>query len=183
MSRIRQLSKWILVATAIAGATPRASAQLVVFDPNSYAQNVLIAARALQQINNQIVALQNQSQMLINQTKNLASLPYSSLRELEQSVDRTRQLLSQAQRISYDIAEIDRAFTISYAPAPSSASDQALVADAKTRWQNSVAGLQGAMRIQASVVGNLETTRTQMSALVNASQNATGSLQAAQTGN
>jgi P-type conjugative transfer protein TrbJ len=32
---------------------------LVVFDPSNYAQNVLTAARALQQVNNQITALQN----------------------------------------------------------------------------------------------------------------------------
>jgi hypothetical protein len=55
------------------------SAQVVVFDPNNYAQNVLTAARALQQINNQITSLQNQAQMLINQAKNLANLPFSSL--------------------------------------------------------------------------------------------------------
>ena len=51
---------------------------LIVFDPSNYAQNVLTAARALQQINNQITSLQNQAQMLINQARNLASLPYSS---------------------------------------------------------------------------------------------------------
>ena len=33
------------------------------------------AARALEQINNQITSLQNQAQMLINQARNLASLP------------------------------------------------------------------------------------------------------------
>ena len=53
------------------GAAPL-SAQVVVFDPNNYAQNVLTAARELQQINNQITSLQNQAQMLINQARNLA---------------------------------------------------------------------------------------------------------------
>jgi type IV secretion system protein TrbJ len=42
---------------------------LVVFDPNNYAQNVLTAARALEQFNNQITSLQNQALMLINQAK------------------------------------------------------------------------------------------------------------------
>ncbi|MCP3402800.1 hypothetical protein [Bradyrhizobium sp. CCGB20] len=32
---------------------------LIVFDPNNYVQNVLTAARELQQINNQITSLQN----------------------------------------------------------------------------------------------------------------------------
>ena len=143
-----------------------AAAQLVVFDPNNYAQNVLTAARALQQINNQIASLQNQAQMLINQAKNLATLPFSSLLQLEQSIQRTQQLLAQAQRIAYDIQQIDRAFSTTYAPASSSLSDQALIANAQSRWQNAVAGLQDAMRMQATVVGNLDTNRTQMSALV-----------------
>ena len=75
-------------------ATP-VSAQSIVFDPNNYAQNVLTAARALQQINNQITALQNQAQMLINQARNLASLPYSSLQQL-QSIDPAHAAASRA---------------------------------------------------------------------------------------
>ena len=39
------------------------------------------------------------------------------------------------------------------------------------------------MRVQAGVVGNLDTNRTQMSALVTSSQGATGALQATQAGN
>lgn len=39
---------------------------IIVFDPSNYAQNVLQAARALQQINQQITSLQNEAQMLIN---------------------------------------------------------------------------------------------------------------------
>jgi len=39
------------------------------------------------------------------------------------------------------------------------------------------------MRVQATVVGNLDTNRTQMSALVGFSQGASGALQASQAGN
>ena len=90
-----------------------------MFDPNNYVQNVLTAARELQQINNQITSLQNEAQMLINQARNLANLPYSSLQQLEQSIQRTQQLLAQAQRIAYDVQQIDRAFSTTYAPASS----------------------------------------------------------------
>jgi len=92
-------------------------------------------------------------------------------------------LLTQAQRIAYDVQQIDRAFSTTYAPASSNQSDQALITNAQVRWQNAVAGLQDAMRVQATVVGNLDTNRTQMSALVTASQGATGALQASQAGN
>jgi P-type conjugative transfer protein TrbJ len=156
---------------------------LIVFDPTNYAQNVLQAARALEQITNQITSLQNEAQMLINQARNLASLPYSSLQRLQQSFQRTQQLLGQAQNIAFDVLQIDQAFQTTYGNASMSASDQQLVADARTRWQNTVGGLQDAMRVQATVVGNLETNRAEMSALVGQSQGATGALQAAQAGN
>jgi type IV secretion system protein TrbJ len=183
MSRLSRVASASLLAIALAAGFQPASAQLVVFDPNNYAQNVLTAARSLQQINNQIVSLQNQTQMLINQAKNLATLPFSSLLQLQQSIQRTQQLLTQAQRIAYDIQQIDRAFSTTYAPATASLSDQGLIANAQSRWQNALASLQDAMRTQATVVGNLDTNRTQMSALVTSSQGAVGALQASQAGN
>src|SRR3546814_17461229 len=51
---------------------------LTVFDPSNYSQNVLQAARELQQINNQIQSLQNQVLMLQNMAQNLQRLDYSS---------------------------------------------------------------------------------------------------------
>lgn len=155
----------------------------IVYDPTNYAQNVLQAARALQQITNQITSLQNEAQMLINQARNLASLPYSSLQRLQQSVQRTQQLLGQAQNIAFDVQQIDRAFQTTYGNISLSASDQQLVTDARSRWQNTVGGLQDAMRVQATVVGNIDTNRAEMSALVGQSQGAAGALQATQAGN
>jgi P-type conjugative transfer protein TrbJ len=183
MISIRHLAAVGAVTLSISFATPPSLAQVVVFDPNNYAQNVLTAARTLQQINNQITSLQNQAQMLINQAKNLASLPYSSLQQLQSSIQRTQQLLTQAQRIAYDVQQIDHAFSTTYAPASSGTSSQTLIANAQARWQTSVAAFQDALRVQAGVVGNLDTNRTQMSALVTSSQSATGALQATQAGN
>ncbi|MBJ7498591.1 MAG: P-type conjugative transfer protein TrbJ [Sphingopyxis sp.] len=160
-----------------------AAAQWIVYDPSNYAQNLLTAARTLQQINNQITSLQNEAQMLINQAKNLASLPFSSLQTLQQNVQRTQQLLSQAQNIAFDVQKVDQIFQTQYGNVSLSATDGQLVADARSRWQNTVGGLQDAMRVQAGVVGNIDTNRTQMSELVGQSQNATGALQATQAGN
>jgi type IV secretion system protein TrbJ len=159
-------------------------AQWTVFDPHNYVQNVLTAARELQQINNEIQSLENQAQMLINQARNLASLPYSALSQLEASIQRTQQLLQQAQRIAYDVSTIDKVFTTTYPRTyPLSTSSQQLVSDAQTRWQNALAGFQDAMRVQAGAVQNLDSTRTQIDALISSSQSATGALQAAQSGN
>ena len=155
----------------------------IVYDPTNYAQNVLTAARTLEQINHQITSLQNEATMLINQARNLASLPYSSIQQLQQSVQRTQQLLAEAQGIALNVQQIDRAFQTTYGNASMSASDQALVAGARERWQNTVGGLQDAMRVQAGVVGNIDTNRGEMTALVGQSQGATGALQATQAGN
>ena len=175
-----------MLATPIAlspVATTPAYAWRIVFDPSNYAQNVLTAARTLEQINHQITSLQNEATMLINQARNLASLPFSSLQQLQQNVQRTQQLLTQAQNIAFDVQRIDQAFQQQYANLSLSAPDPPLGPDARSRWQNTVGGPQDAMRVQAGVVSNIDTNRTQMSELVNQSQGATGALQATQAGN
>jgi P-type conjugative transfer protein TrbJ len=163
--------------------TSPAHAWKIVYDPSNYAQNVIQAARALEQIKHQITSLQNEAQMLINQARNLASLPFSSLQQIQQSVQKTQQLLGQAQNIAFDVQQIDQMFAQKYANVSMSATDRQLVADARSRWQNTVGGLQDAMRVQAGVVGNIDTNRTQMSNLISESQRATGALQATQAGN
>lgn len=155
----------------------------IVYDPTNYAQNVLTAARSLEQINNQIRSLQNEAQSLINQAKNLANLPYSALQQIQQNVQRTQQLLGQAQNIAFDVQNVDRMFQQQYGSVSLSSSDAKLITDARSRWQNTVGGLQDAMRIQAGVVGNIDSNRTQMSNLVSQSQGAQGALQATQAGN
>jgi P-type conjugative transfer protein TrbJ len=182
-SRAAIAAAFLSLTTSVSPVFVTPAHAIIVYDPTNYAQNVLQAARALEQITNQITSLQNEAQMLINQARNLASLPYSSLQRLQQSVQRTQQLLAQAQNIAFDVQQIDRAFQTTYGNASLSASDQQLIADARTRWQNTVGGLQDAMRVQATVVGNIDTNRAEMSALIGQSQGATGALQATQAGN
>jgi P-type conjugative transfer protein TrbJ len=179
-SRIRAA---LLAASVLAAFSASPASALIVFDPSNYAQNVLHAARALEQISHQVTSLQNQTQMLINQARNLASLPQSSLSQIQQSIQRTQQLLGEAQRIAYDVGQIDHAFSTTYGAASTIATDQALIDGARERWRNSVAGLQDAMKVHAGVVANIDTNRVEMSSLVTASQSATGALQATQAGN
>ena len=182
-SRVRMLLATVSLTAVLAAGVP-ARAQMTVFDPSNYSQNLLTAARTLQQVNNGIQSLQNEAMFLLNQARNLASLPYSSLAQLQQSIGQTRQLLTQAQRIAYDVGAIDQAFSQNYPPSyGASTSSPRLLADAQARWQNSLAGFQDAMRVGAGVVGNLDRTRAEIEALVSSSQSATGALQAAQSGN
>ncbi|ENZ81607.1 MULTISPECIES: P-type conjugative transfer protein TrbJ [Caulobacter] len=177
----------VAVAASLLAAAPAipsvAFAQFTVFDPTNYAQNVLQAARALQTINNQISSLQNEAQMLIGQAKSLASLPYSSLAALQAQVDRTRDLLAEAQGLAFDVSQIREAFRTQYGAVDLSASDAVLTQRADARWGAAVAGFQDALKVQAGVVGGMGASRDQLANLVTQSQGAEGGLQAAQAGN
>jgi P-type conjugative transfer protein TrbJ len=173
-----------IAALTLGLACAPAQAQLTVFDPRVYLQDVVTATHQLQQINNQIQSLENQANMLINQTKNLVSLPYSTVAQLEATFQKTEQLIGQAQRIAYNAASIDQAFTQAYPQSySSSTSANQMVADAQTRWLNALAGFHDALKVQAGVVQNLSTTQTQITTLVSSSQSAPGALSAVQAGN
>src|SRR3546814_17912735 len=58
--------------------------------------------------------LQNQATSLVNEARNLQSLPTSTLQELQGQVDRTRGLLGDAQRVAFDVGDIQKAFDASY---------------------------------------------------------------------
>lgn len=185
----RALTGGALAATlAIAAMTASpAHAQFgfggIVFDPSNYAQNVLTAARSLEEINNQIRQIENQAASLVNEARNLASLPVSTLGTLQQQIQQTRQLLAQAQRIAYNVQDIQTAFSQRYSGAALTGTNAQLVANAEARWQDSVGAFEDALQVQAGVVGNLGGAKSSIDSLVNASQSATGALQAAQAGN
>ena len=179
----RRHIRFLLTVTALALAAEPAAGQQLVYDPSNYAQNLLQAARALQQINNQIAQLENQSRSLINQAKHLVSLPYSLVSTITSQIQRTEQLIGEAQRIAYSVSTIDKAFTTNYGAINLNVSQQQMVAQAQQRWQTSLAGLQDAMRMQATVVGNIPTSRTSVTTLGASSQSASGALQANQVTN
>lgn len=170
-------------ATAIVSVPAQAQFGGIVYDPSNYAQNVLTAARTLEQINNQIRMLQNQATSLINEAKNLQRLPLTVLQPLQDQIRQTQQLLQQAQRIAYDVREVETAFDRQYKNIPLNASQRAMVTSAEARWQNSVAGFEDALKVQAGAVSNIEGSRSAVNGLISASQSATGALQAAQAGN
>lgn len=176
-----------LFASVAAGPNIAApvSAQVggIVHDPRNYSQNILTAARTLEQINNQIKQLQNQATSLLNEARNLQSLPVSTLGELQAQVDRTRQLLGEAQGIAYDVTDIRKGFEQRYKGAAFSGPAAEMVANAEARWKDSVGAFEDAMKVQAGIVSNMGGTRTSISTIIDASQTATGALQAAQAGN
>lgn len=171
------------IAAAAVSAPAAAQVGGIVHDPRNYAQNILTAARTLEQINNQIKQLQNQATSLANEARNLSSLPVSTLEELQGQVDRTRTLLGEAQRVAFDVGDIQKAFDARYKGGALTGTQAEMVANAEARWNDSVGAFQDAMKVQAGVVGNMGDARRSITTLVTASQSATGALQAAQAGN
>lgn len=173
-----------VVTAALLSVSSTSFAQWAVFDAANYTQNLLTAARELQQIDNQIQQLQNQATMLVNQGRNLASLPYSALAQLQATLASTNQLIAQAQGLSFNVAQSQATFNRLY---PSSyganTSNAQMVQDAQTRWQTSVQALQTATQMQSQAAQNLLSDQSVLSNVVTQSQGAVGSLQASQATN
>ncbi|MCA6114969.1 P-type conjugative transfer protein TrbJ [Bradyrhizobium sp. WSM 1738] len=183
----RTLKAAVVIALSLiiaANGSRRLEAQLVVFDPSNYSQNLLTAARSLEQINNQVRSLQNQAQSLLNQSRNLARLPTSAVGQLSSTISQTNGLIAQAKGISFDIQtsqqEFGRFYPRQYAAAISS---DKMVQDATKRWDNSHEGLKQSLAIQSAIVSALDQDGQTLRTLMANSSGAIGSLQAQQAGN
>jgi P-type conjugative transfer protein TrbJ len=134
-------------------------AQMLVFDPSNYSQNLLTAARSLQQIQNQIKSLQNEAQMLINQARQLELLPTTVLNDVEQDYSQIRNLLKEANGITYNVPSTNQAFSQRYPVSISSTtSDLQMIASAEQRWQDSLSAFQHSLTLGAGAVQNLPNT-------------------------
>lgn len=173
-----------IAAAALIGTVPVAQAQWVVIDPTNLVQNTMTAVRTLEQINNQIKQLQNEAQSLMNEARNLASLPFNVVNRLRANLDTTRQLIAQARGLAFDIQNMDQQFAQLYPEQyAATVSGNRMFQDAHQRWQNTLQGLQTAMRMQAQVSQNLNQDEGVLADLVDQSQSATGALQAMQATN
>jgi P-type conjugative transfer protein TrbJ len=173
-----------VLAIALAVTAPSAHAWRTVFDPSNYTQNVMTAARALEQINNQVRQLQNEAQMLVNQGRNLASLNFDSLNRLRTTLAATTRLVDEARGLSFDVSRLDADFARLYPEQYQAAvtRDQ-MVLDARERWTQSLESLHTTMRMQAQAVQNLRDDEGVLADIVAQSQSAAGALQAQQATN
>lgn len=182
MKLLRTLS--VALSLSAVALSP-AVAQWTVFDPQNYAQNVLEAARALQQINNQILSLQNEAVMLRNMATDLNPLKsIPQLSGMASTLGQISSLINQAQGISFNVnatmAAWAKAYPSSYAAGTGAAT---LQANARQRWQNSMSAFQDTLKIQAQVAQNIEADTGALTALSDASQSASGNLEVTQATN
>ncbi|MCC8937065.1 P-type conjugative transfer protein TrbJ [Bradyrhizobium sp. Arg68] len=156
----------------------------IVFDPTNYSQNLLTAARALEQINNQVRSLENQAHSLLNQAKHLASLPTSVIGQLTSTINQMNSLIGEAKNVSFDVQTTQRDFQRIYPRQYAAAiSSDKMVQDATTRWDNSYDGLKQSLTLQSAIVSTLDQDGQTLRTLMSRSSAAVGSLQAQQSGN
>lgn len=157
---------------------------IIVFDPSNYSQNILTAARTLEQINNQIRMLQNQAQGLINQAKNLTTISFPELQALKQTMQQIDQLMGQAQGIQFKVASLDQQFRSLYPDsfAQSLTTSQQLQG-ARARMDTARAAFEQTMTVQAQVVENIAADQAALTGIIARSQGAEGALQASQATN
>jgi len=182
MTRLRTLAAGISVA-ALLLASPPAGAQWPVIDVTNLAQNVLTAAHTLEEVNNQITQIQQFVQMLENQARNLTSLPFSILQQLQNSMGQINTLMGQAQSLAYDINRLQQQFQSLYPSYTGTVTQAGLLTDARARWTASVNTFQHTMKVQSQIVAAIPTDQAELSSLVTQSQGAVGSLQAIQSTN
>lgn len=155
----------------------------IVYDPTNYAQNLLIAARTLQTINNQVKQLTNEAQMIANQVKDLTQLPYTARAALHLRLAEIDTLIQTANSIAYDVATVDAAFASLFPEDYASFSNAAMSAQARVHWEEASRSLHDAMRMQAKIAETVALDMTTLDEIVAASETAVGDLQAAQAGN
>ncbi|ATE66366.1 P-type conjugative transfer protein TrbJ [Rhizorhabdus dicambivorans] len=172
-----------VAAVVLVPDTP-ARAQLSVFDPSNYAQNILTAARTLQQVNQQIRQLQNEADMLTNMGKNLSKIDFPQLNALKQKLAEIDRLMGQAQGIDFKVDQLDERFSQLFPRDFASAlrGDRRIV-DARARLDASYEAFRHTMAVQNRVVENVRDDAQTLAEIVDRSQGAEGSLQAQQATN
>ena len=189
-ARARRIGLAALIAAASGGLVlvglphcPPVQAQLTVFDPSNFTQNALSAARALQQINNQIKALQNQATMLENMARNLKQVSFPEVDKLNQSLRAIDKLMGQAQGITFKAGDLDAQFARFFPGSGSGGTSAALALQAKSRLDAATAAFRHTMQVQSQVVTAVQEDAPTLAALMARSQGSQGGLQAAQVTN
>jgi len=172
------------LALLAAAAAPASAAGLPVFDPANYAQNLLQAARALEQINNQVKSLQNQATMVDAMTRNLRTIDFPQLQQMTAAMQRIDRLMGKAQSIDFKVDGLDQRIERLFPGAVQHAltGDQQL-ADARSRLDAARESYRQAMGVQAQVAENVREDAGLLNQLAASSQGAAGALEVGQAAN
>jgi len=167
----------LLIAACLPMATPApAFAQRIVYDPTNYAQNVLAATRALEQIRNQIAQLEQQARML-------AQNPLQLSAELSRSIDEAQALFETAEGLAYDVQRIGADLRTLYPETWEDYDLDGILAQSDHWLRQSRASLQTAMAMEARAAQSIGQSRERIATALGSSAGAEGQTSAVQAGN
>ena len=182
--RLSSLVRALLGAVALAPfvAAP-VQAQMAVIDPSNLIQNALNAARALQQINNQVTQITNQIRQLENDARNLTRLGDTFAPDIMARLREMDGLLNEARGLALKVGETRDALQSLYT-GDYRGTNVASRAQAAARQVDAArSALQTSLIMQAQVTEQLRADQTTLQSLSVASANATGALSAQQATN
>lgn len=185
MSSLRKL----LVAVPIAGAlmtscVTRSSAQLTVFDPANYQENLLSAARALEQINNQVRQLQNQVLMIQRMDLNLLRLGSTISPDLQRTLADIQAQLRAGEGIALRLQATQSGYEQLFPRQVSTTlSSDDVLRNARTRWEEEYSAFQRSALLQGQIADGLEADSRVLAGAMTRSLGAAGILEATQAGN
>jgi P-type conjugative transfer protein TrbJ len=175
------------MATATVSATmlavPAPVAAMPVFDAGNYAQNLLSAARALEQINHQIEQLQNEATMIQQQARQLEKLDFSGVARLDANFRKVQGLIDQARGIGFRTDQLDQQMSPMFPGSATVGARGDRLAAARARLDGALGALRGAIALQTQVVENVQEDRRLLADLLRRSEGAVGGLQAQQATN
>lgn len=172
-----------VMALALGGRAAPAEAQMTVIDPSNLVQNALNAARALEQIRNQVIQITNQIQQLENDARNLASLGQTFAPDMLGRLGELDALINEARGLALQVSETRAALEGLYTGAYRGTDIGTRARKAAAQLDNARAALQTSLLLQARVSEQLGEDQRILGALAEASANATGALSAQQAGN
>ena len=173
-----------IVAGVLACCPPQSAAQLTVFDPANYQENLLSAARALEQINNQVRQLQAQAQMILRMDQNLLKLGSSISPDLQRTLGDIQTQLRAGDGIALRLQATQSGYERLFPREVStSLSTDDVLRSAKSRWDEEYAALRRAALLQGQIADTVDGDVRLLGDAMARSKSAAGALEVAQAGN
>jgi P-type conjugative transfer protein TrbJ len=149
---------------------------ITVFDPTNYAQNILQATRALEQIHNQISQIDQAARML-------AQNPLQLSPELASDIASARQLFSQAQGIAFDLNRVSQDFRSLYPDQWANMNLGDMLAQSDRWLSQDRQSVQSAMEAEARAAQAIGQSQSQIERALQSSSGAQGQTGAIQASN
>lgn len=179
------MKRLVLLIILLLG-TEKLYAQVPVFDPSNFSQNILQAIRALKSNINEAKMIANEVEMLSNDVKNLTKLPYSTVHELETQFQSLFSEMGKVHGLVDDLTNLQNEYERLY-PEFSLMEDKIegrAISQLTSQWlEESRNSMLKASLTGAKVLSDLPSAQSRVERLVTDSSNAVGILQAAQAGN